>query len=248
MNKTQNVYIIKARKKRRIKKIITFSVLLIIGIIIFITKTDVFKLKNVECTGENLITSNYIIDSMEEYKGQNVIFFNKNKAIKKLKQNPYVKQVEVSRKYPNTLIVNVVESKGLYYVYDGDGFNIISSQVILLEKVSSVEGKNLIEIRGLDITSKAIGDTIDDNTRIKDILEELYNEQEVIKKNNENFSITAVDISDLSQIKVYFGKIEILIGSDQNLRGKMSNAIAVYKTGSVSEYINVSFEGSPDFK
>lgn len=248
MNKTQNVYIKKARKKRKIKKIMTISVVLIIGIVIFITKTDLFSLKNVECTGENLITSTYILDTMEEYKGKNVLFLDEKSVMKKLKANPYVKQVIIKKKFPSTLIIDVLESKGLYYIYDGDDINIISSQVILLEKVSSVEGKNLIEIKGLDITGKQIGDTINDNTRIKDLFDELYKEQEVIKKNNENFLITSVDISDLSYIKVYFGNIEILIGNDENLRDKMSKAITLYKTGLITEYINVSVQGSPDFK
>lgn len=248
MGKIENVYIRRARRKKLIKKITISTIIIIMGFSIFLWKTNIFNLKNIIVTGDTLITEDYIIDEMDNFKGENIIFLKKEDLIKKIKFNPYVKNLEIKRKLPNSITLEVEESKGLYYIYDGDDFNIISSDLIILEKTYEVNEERLIEIRGKDITGKVIGDKVDESHRIRSLLEEVYKQYEIIKNKNESFNITALEIEDLSLIKVYLGDIQIIIGSDENFRKKMSDAINIYKTGLVNEYINVSFNGTPDFK
>jgi cell division protein FtsQ len=248
MSKKNNVYIKKAKRKRIVKRIIFFLVLFLIvaGFVIF--KTDTFTVKSVECTGDNLLTGSFVTDKVQSANGKNIFTIDEADLEKELKENPYVNKVEFSKNYPNKLVVKITEASGLYYINEGSSFAIISKDLVLLERVTSIEGRELIEIKGIDIQGKNIGEKIDDSTRTEKLLDEFYKEEEVIRKNGENFSINAVEIGDLSQIKAYFGKITVFLGSDENIRTKMSNAIKVYKSGLVKEYINVSFEGSPSFK
>lgn len=248
MGKTENIYIRRAKRKRFIKRFIVIMIIAIIAFSFFLWKTNIFNLNNIIVTGDTLITKDYIIDEMNNFKGENIVFLKKEDIIKKIKFNPYVKSLQIERKLPNSMVLEVEESKGLYYIYDGDDFNIISSDLIILEKTYEVHEEKLIEIRGKGITGKVVGDKIDESYRTTNILEEVYKEYEVIKSKNESFNITALEIEDLSSIKVYFGDIKVLIGSDENFRKKMSDAINIYKTGLVNEYINVSFDGTPDFK
>ena len=248
MGKTDNVYIKKARKKRFIKKLISILIIIIVAFGIFLWKTTLFNLKNVEIKGDVFITKTYLQDEMETYMGESVVFLNKDDIIKKLKYNPYIKNISIKRKFPSTLALEVEEAKGLYYIYDGNNFNIISSDLTILEKANEIPDRQLIEIKGKDISGKELGEKIDQNDRVSKMLDEVYKECQVIKNNNENFNITALDILSLSSIKVYLGNVEVIIGSDENFRTKMSDAINIYKTGLVKQYINVSFEGTPDFK
>ena len=248
MKKTQNIYIKKARRKRKIKRFVTFFILFIIASVLFATKSSFFVVKNVSTEGETLLTNSYILDAMEEYKGQNIFLLSKSKAVNKLKSNTYIKSVSIKSSMPDTLVVNVTESKGLYYIFDGDDYNIISSDSRILEKNTSINDTGLIQISGVNITGKNIGDNLDTSDRINNLLNELYDEQTVISENNEDFSITAVDVSDISNIKIYLNKIQVIVGTDQDIRSKMNKAVILYKTGMVKEYINVSYDGSPDFK
>ena len=248
MSKKNNIYIKKAKRRRFIRKLfISILVFIIIGgILIF--KTNFFIINKVECSGDNLLTKDYILEKTESLKGENIFSVNQSSIEKLLMENPYVKTISLKKKFPKSLVIDVTESSGLYYIGSEGDYSIISKELVLLEKVTSVEGKGLIEIKGIDITGKNIGDKIDENTRIEHLLEEFYKEEEVIRENGEGFSITAIEIKDLSQIKSYINQIEVRLGNDENIRTKMSNAIKVYKSGLVTEYINVSFDGSPHYK
>lgn len=248
MSKTNNIYIKKAKRKRFMRKVCTSILVFIIisGVLIF--KTNIFIISSIECLGDNLLTKDYVLEKAESFKGENIFTISKNDIEKSLKENPYVKSIIIKKKFPKSLEIDVTESSGLYYIKGEGDYSIISKELVILEKVPSVEGKGLIEIKGIDITGKNLGEKIDDNTRTENLLEEFYKEEEVIRENKEEFSITSIEIQDLSKVKAYLNNIVIILGSDENIRTKMSNAIKVYKSGLVTEYINVSFEGSPHYK
>lgn len=248
MSKTDNIYIKKARKKRLIKRIIVSLIFLGIISCIVVFKTDIFIINSVEYKGDIVVTGDYVKNKSKSLYGENIFSFDKDEIISKLKKNPYVKDVVINRKLPKKLILNITEAKGLFFINEENNKAIISSDLILLEKNNEKDTDNLIEIKGLDTSSIKIGDKISADTRLDSILNELYDEQGIIKKNKEEFRIVSVDLSDLSNIKVYLNNIEVRIGTDENLRKKMSNAITVYKVGLSQEYIDVSFNGTPDFK
>ena len=248
MAKTNNIYIKKARQKRRNKKIFILIIFIMISIGIFVTKTNTFKIDDIQCTGDVLVTKDYVLSNLDHIKGENIFFVTKHSIKEMLKANPYIKDVEISKELPRKLVVNVHEKKGLYYIYDGSNYNIISSELVLLEKVDSIDDKILVELKGIDISDKKIGERVSDDSRIEKLLEEFYKEEEVIKNKNEDFTIKSVDISDLSNINVYLNDILVRLGRDENIRQKMSNAINTYKSGYVTEYIDASSKGTPDFK
>ena len=120
--------------------------------------------------------------------------------------------------------------------------------MIFLEEVDSIEDKKLIELRGLDIENLNLGDKVSNEKKIEKIAEDFYDMEQVIEENGEEFSITAVDVSNISDLKAYIGNIEISLGTYENVFKKMSDSIQIYKKFDVTERINVGFDGSPDFK
>ena len=248
MKKITNKYILKARRKRIKKRLfITLIFLIVIGIVV-INKTDVCIIDKVMLEGDNLITGKYVQEKAETLKGLNIIYIDKKSIIKDFKRNPYVEELTIKRVYPNKLKINVKEAKGLYYVNKDESYYIISSNMILLEEVDSIEDKKLIELRGIDIENLNLGDKVSNEKKIEKIAEDFYNMEQVIEENGEEFSITAVDLSNMSNLKAYIGNIEIFLGTYENVFKKMSDAVQIYKNFDVTESINVSFDGSPDFK
>ena len=248
MKKITNRYILEARRKRIKKRLfITLIFLIVIGIVV-INKTDVCIIDKVMLEGDNLITGKYVQEKAETLKGLNIIYIDKKSIIKDFKRNPYVEELTIKRVYPNKLKINVKEAKGLYYVNKDESYYIISSNMILLEEIDSIEDKKLIELRGLDIENINLGDKVSNEKKIEKIAEDFYNMEQVIEENGEEFSITAVDVSNISNLKAYIGNIEIFLGTYENVFKKMSDAVQIYKNFDVTESINVSFTGSPDFK
>lgn len=248
MSKTNNIYIKKAKRKRRIKKIIFIFVLLVIAFVIVAFKTKVFYISNIKITGDNLLTKNYVEEKTNYLNNTNLITMDKEKIEKKLKENPYIKTVNISRKYPKTLIINIKEAKGLFYIKNNNEYAIISSDLVYLENVPSIDNKNLIEIQGIDVSESNIGDSVSKSSKIKELLDELYKEQNVIQNNKEDFAIKSVNVQDMNNITLYLNDIKVLLGNYKETRDRMSDAILVYKSKLPKEYINVSFDGSPDFK
>lgn len=248
MKKITNRYILEARRKRIKKRLfITLIFLIVIGIVV-INKTDVCIIDKVMLEGDNLITGKYVQEKAETLKGLNIIYIDKKSIIKDFKRNPYVEELTIKRVYPNKLKINVKEAKGLYYVNKDESYYIISSNMILLEEIDSIDDKKLIELRGIDIENLNLGDKVSKEKKIEKIAEDFYNMEQVIEENGEEFSITAVDVSNMSNLKAYIGNIEIFLGTYENVFKKMSDAVQIYKNFDVTESINVSFTGSPDFK
>ena len=248
MKKITNRYILEARRKRIKKRLfITLIFLIVIGIVV-INKTDVCIIDKVMLEGDNLITGKYVQEKAETLNGLNIVYIDKKSIIKDFKRNPYVEELTIKRVYPNKLKINVKEAKGLYYVNKDESYYIISSNMILLEEVDSIEDKKLIELRGIDIENLNLGDKVSNEKKIEKIAEDFYNMEQVIEENGEEFSITAVDLSNMSNLKAYIGNIEIFLGTYENVFKKMSDAVQIYKNFDVTESINVSFTGSPDFK
>lgn len=248
MSKKDNIYIKRARRKRLIKRlIIMFIILAVIGAYV-VFKTEVFLINKVKCTGDTVVTGDYILKETESLYGDNIFTIDKDKIVSSLKENPYVKKVSIKRSLPTTLIFNVEEAKGLFYIKNNGVISKISSDLILLENIPEQDMEDQIEILGIDLNDIEIGSVISKDTRIKHILNELYDEQGIIKDNKEDFLIKSVDLSDLSNIKVTINNIVVQLGTDEDMREKMNKAILVYKSNLPTEYINVSFNGRPDFK
>ncbi|WP_185966669.1 FtsQ-type POTRA domain-containing protein [Clostridium sp. HBUAS56017] len=248
MVKSNNEYIRKAKRKKKIKKIIISSILVAALVVVVINYTDIFKIKTIKCVGDNLVTGGYVVDKAEMLKNRNLLFISKSDFMKELKENPYVEDIKFSKKYPSTLEIRIVEKKGLYYASENGNYNIISDEMIYLEKVNSIDGRNLVEIKGANFSGKNLGDKVWDSERVKEILQDTYKVQKSFDDNRDNVKITSIDISNLSKIKLNFGEIEVYLGNDENLTNKIKTAAAIFKQGIAKKYINISFNGSPDIE
>lgn len=247
MVKESNIYIRKARRKRLIKRIIIFIIFLIICGVVFVTETNFFHIKNVNLTGEYVITGDSIKEKTSSLIGENIFFIDEAEIKKNIKTNPYVDTIEINKKYPNILEIDVKEKKGFYYILENGVYNILNDELVLLEKVDNIEEKELVEVRGIELGNTSIGEQIQDNSRINKILYYFYRMACELEKQGETVKVTAIDLGELSNIRAYIGNIEVKLGVDEELLKKMNKAINIYKSGLVKSYIDVSFEGSPVF-
>ncbi|MGL5478300.1 MAG: cell division protein FtsQ/DivIB, partial [Clostridium sp.] len=160
MGKTNNVYILKARRKRHIKRGIILTVIIAGVLALFVTKSDFFLIKNVNIKGNSIIKTEAIIKDADSFKGENLLFIKENNVISKIKSNPYIDNVTIKRSLPKTLEIDVTEKNVAYYFKGKENFDILSSDLILLEKSNKIDDKNLIEITGLKKDDLNIGDYI----------------------------------------------------------------------------------------
>ncbi len=242
MIKSSDKIISKAKRRRRITMI---TIILIIGGVIFATKSSFFTIKKVAILGNPIMSGEDVKKRTENLIGQNIFFIKKDIIINEAKKNPYVENIEISKMYPKQVNIKISEKQGIYYV-DKDNFKyILDNKSILLEKADNIEDRKLVNVIGIDLKEAELGNKTLDNIRTLEFLDVFY---KIIEKNPTNYNIDSIDISNLMNIKVYIGKVEGRIGNDENIPDKMNKLLHIIENpdiGIVKGYVDVGFDGAP---
>lgn len=128
MNKPTRV---EMKRKRRKKFRITVLVILLMGLSIYLLRTlKVFSIKEIKISGNSVLKSEDIIADLDEKTGMNIFKVKKSSIKRQISKSPYVKEIEVKRKLPSTILVNVKErvekisfkEEEKRYITDIDGF------------------------------------------------------------------------------------------------------------------------------
>ncbi|MFQ9615503.1 MAG: peptidase S49, partial [Clostridium butyricum] len=82
VKKPTNEFVIRARKRKLVKKIILMCVILFIGIILFITKSKVFIIKKVSILGNPIMSGEDVKEKTQYLIGENIFFMKTSDIIK----------------------------------------------------------------------------------------------------------------------------------------------------------------------
>ena len=101
-----------------------FTALLIIIIagIIFALVSPIFNIKEIDVSNNEQIKTETIVSLSQLNLGQNIFKFNKNKVNKNIKTNAYIESVEIKRKLPNKVQIQIEERKQEYNVEFLNGY------------------------------------------------------------------------------------------------------------------------------
>lgn len=243
---SKNQFIRRKKKKKVIKRLILALFVFTIGIIIFIYKSPVFNLKKINLTGLVTLTNESLQEKLKYNIGQNIFTIDYNEIEKELKENPYIKEIKITKKGINSLNINIKENKIAYYFESEGKLKAINNEGIIVEELDSLEGRNLIMLTGADLTEKTVGDKVTDNPNLKNVLEKFY---QIIELMPQEYVFSKIDIKDINNIVCYIGNVEIIIGDITNLADKMNLALNAIEQGVISKgYIDMSFNGPPVIK
>ena len=219
------------KKKRRLKKKfrIAFTaiglVLLIAIVITILSFTVFFKIDTIKVNGAKKYTPQQITAVLPIEKEKNLFTIDKNGATEKLEENlPYIYSVEITRKLPSTIIVNVTEPEYVYYVknssntytYFDNNFKILEANVKSAPKkgieVKKTAFENAVPGKVAELTNKEL---VDDLQSIMQTVNDLK-----LKK------ITAIYSESLvSNYIVYDNRITIKLGETNGIKDKIFTAL-----------------------
>lgn len=246
MNKKSNKFIKRKKRNKVIKRLILGLFVIIIGIIIFIYKSPIFNLKKIKISGLVTLSNESLQEKLKYHIGQNIFTIDYNEIEKELKENPYIKEIKVSKKGINTLNINIKENKIAYY-FESDGkIKAIDNEGVIVEELATMDDRKLIKLIGIDLSNKSVGDKISDDINLPDTLEKFYNIIEVMPQ---EYVFSQINIEDLNNIVCCVENVEIKIGDISNLIDKMNLALNAIEQGVISKgYIDMSFNGPPVIK
>ncbi|WP_294156639.1 FtsQ-type POTRA domain-containing protein [uncultured Clostridium sp.] len=247
VKKPTNEFIIRQRKRKLMRKIILMCVVLFIGVILFITKSNVFIIKKVSVLGNPIMSGEDVKERTQYLIGQNIFFIKKGEIVKTAEKNPYVKSIEISKTYPRQINIKIIEKQGVFCSEINGQYYVFSDRGILLEKTDNINNRNLINILGIDeeINNIELGQAISENLRMINILNTF---SQIAQVNPSTYKIDYIDLSDFMNIKVYIGDVEGRLGNDEKIPEKMNKLIHIVENpqiGIEKGYVDVGFDGSP---
>ena len=211
------------KKKKRIKLMLKFTALLIIIIagIIFALVSPIFNIKEIDVSNNEQIKTETIVSLSQLNLGQNIFKFNKNKVNKNIKTNAYIESVEIKRKLPNKVQIQIEERKQEYNVEFLNGYAYINNQGYILQ--ISEEKQALATIQGISTPDEQIVEGNRLNSEDLEKLEVIIQIMNICKNYELDSKITNIDISTKDEYTLYLEeeKKTIYLGDKSNLSNKM---------------------------
>lgn len=175
---------------------------ILVGCIIF------FRVNTMVVTGNSRYTQEEILAAAGVEQGDNLFTLNKYQiADRILTQLPYVDDVAISRKLPDTLIFEVSESTGVAWVESGGSYWLLDDKCKLLEvgDASLVQGKP--QVLGLDPVNPSVGNVLTVATEQQDKLERLQAFFKAIRARVMTGSLKGfIDLSSGNEIRFGYGE------------------------------------------
>ena len=213
------------KKRKKIFRVIKILMLLgiIIGGIIYAMLSPIFNIKNITVTGNSKISAETIISLSGLNIDQNIFNFWTGDIKEAVEQNAYIDTVEVKRKLPDSIEINVKERTATYMVTLGNAYVYINNQGYILEITSKkLEVPLLI---GYNTTAEEIVEGNRLNETDLEKLNDILKIMEVASSSNSGISslITQIDISDRSNYILSMPKEKktIYLGDTTNLSTKI---------------------------
>lgn len=191
----------------RKKMAISFCIVLVIaiaGIIYFLT-TPMFNIASIEVNGNNKNSvETYISLTKVDLNSTNIFAVTKTGIAKNIEENPYVESVEVKRKLPNIIQINITEREVAYQASYNDEYIYIDKQGYILE--INNEKKNVTKIIGLSTTKESLneGQRLNNGDLLK--LDTVLKIVNYCNYNSIDNTISSIDVSDISNYIINFDK------------------------------------------
>ena len=121
-----------------------------------------FKVDKIEVLGNSRYQESEIAAASGVLRGDNLVLLDKYAISQRLcKELPYITEVRVNRKFPDTLLVEVTETKAVASIQGAGGYWLINSGGEsggkLLEMGEAEAAKDYLQLIGLEAVEPAIG-------------------------------------------------------------------------------------------
>lgn len=210
----------KIRKKKKRKKknyLLRLLVIIAVGVsLYFLITSELFDISSVKIENNNYYTVEQVKDKAGIKIGENIFKLKKSQIKNKLLKDPYFENVQIKRKFPSTVIVDVTEriekvavpNDSVYIIIDPNGLVLKESQI--KPKITMLEGLTLKKAK----PGKPL--EVEENSILTDTLSMLESLEE------SDLFFKKIDISNVI-IKAYIYDQFLCEGTPENLKESIEN-------------------------
>lgn len=151
--------------RRFMKLFLATSFLILAGLFLhncygFFTTSPYFMVKDVEVLGNNRLAAEYIVGRIGLDKNQNIFLADISTISAKVRDNPWIKDVSVSRLLPDKLSVKLVERRPVAIINKG-GIYLVGDDGMVMERLEDYSALPLPLLLGTEIAIKRVGDRLE---------------------------------------------------------------------------------------
>ena len=222
------------KAKRQLSKRSVASValgVLLITVMTVIGMSAFLRASHITVKGASVYSPKAVIEASGLSVGDNLMFVNTQTAEQQIRANlPFVGEADVSRVYPNTILIEIVESvaiarvtsAGRDYVIDAGARVLASSYSLgddepITDKIDNYE--SLIEIRGLEIEESVLGTVLKPVFGAETKLQYAQDILDALERHNMAQDASYIDVSNIVNVFFgYMGRYRVILGGSTNLR------------------------------
>ena len=241
----------------RIATVIAVVLAVVFGMSIF------FKAEKIEVAGADKYTVAQIQEASKIMDGSNLLTLNKAQiAGRILAKLPYISEVRIGIRLPDTVIIEVKETTAAYAVQSGDeSWWLVSCVGKVLEKIDASGFKNHTRILGVQLDAPELSKTavaLEKTPAEGDAPITVYEREKLaaalqiaqeMEKNSVLGAIATIDVTNMGNIEIWYGqRFQIFVGNSDEIPMKVFHVVDVinrlnpYESG----VLDASFTTYPD--
>ncbi len=248
MRTTERLHSARAENRVRLEK---FFVLLSLCVIVLITliaflNSPFFAVATVQVEGTSFLAKEDVLKLADLPARVNIFRVNLESIKTRLSQDLRIQNVKVSRQFPGTVVIKIIERRPVAFLASGYGFIQIDSQGIVLAAMKSIKNMKAPMITGITINNAYIGDKVDHKS-ILPILTYLANLDEF--SNNQLSEVYVKSPGEMIVYTLNAGYIRLAIAKNAVEKAKITNQILheISDKKLAIEYIDLTY-ASPYLK
>ncbi len=246
----------------RIATVVAVVLAIVFGMSIF------FKAEKIEVAGADKYTVKQVQEASGIMTGTNLLTLNKGQVAGRiLAKLPYIKEIRIGIRLPDTVVINVTESAVVYGAKDANGgWWVLNCEGKVVERIDASVSGNYPRILGVQLENPTVGKTAVayENSSDTNGGEEatvpvtVYNRErlasalqiaEEMEANGVLGDVATIDVTDMGKIEVWYGsRFQILLGDNTEIPKKVFSALqAISQLGKYqSGVLDASFTTWPD--
>ena len=223
------------------------SMIVICGAIVA-AMTLFFRVDTVVITGQQRYTEEEIREAMGVQDGDNLFLMNKHEVADRLTSTmPYIDQIRINRRIPDTLLVDVKEcGTPLALVQEGSAWLISPSgepSGKIVDQKPAEEGSNYGIIDGCQLLAPSVGTRIALATEFSAQQTGLQKLLTALDQQDMMDQVNAIHLGDLAVLSMeYAGRFTVLLNYDADFELKMKSLNAILASDKIQDNMTGTFD------
>lgn len=184
----------------------------------FLSLRVLLKVDSITVTGESPYTSEQIINALPFEQGASMLSVSASKTADKLTQTlPYLEQVEVVKRLPDSVELKITAAQETYFVNSLSGWTVLSANFKVL-RITMEQPDGLIAVSGAEADNPVPGKRM---TFSEEDKQEAF-ERVVDALQQTGFpSVSQIDVTSVYDIAVQCGSVRVVLGTVNELPEKL---------------------------